>query len=197
MKKSFFKKPVNFVRGVTKYDDLPETNLPEFVFAGKSNVGKSSLINAVLDNKKIARTSNTPGRTQQINFFSIDDIIMLVDMPGYGYAKVAKTLKKEWSGLMFDYFRGRPNLRKVFILVDSRRGLKEHDIELMNLLDECGISYFIVLTKQDKIKQAEIDALNDKMLKQIKKHPACFPNPIWTSSEKKQGIEEVRKIILD
>jgi GTP-binding protein len=196
-KDKIFTKEVVFVAGVTNYENMINPDLPEFAFAGKSNVGKSSLINAIINNGNMARTSNTPGRTQEINFFSIDGQLMLVDMPGYGYAKVTKTLKEEWAGLITDYFKGRPNLKKAFILIDSRRGIKEHDNELMNLLDECGVSYFIVMTKQDKIKEHEIEILNKETIEKIKKHPACFPTPIWTSAEKRIGIKEVQQTILE
>lgn len=194
--KKYFAKPTEFIAGVTSEDNMIQSNLPEFAFAGKSNVGKSSLINALVNNKKLARTSNTPGRTQQINFFKIGDKVMLADMPGYGYAKVSKSLRQEWDGLMVNYLKGRPNLKRAFILIDSRRGLKDHDKQLMSLLDEGGVQYFVIFTKADKVSEKERENLKATTELTIKKNPAAFPEVLFTSSEKKQGIDELRALII-
>ncbi|MCV6599284.1 MAG: ribosome biogenesis GTP-binding protein YihA/YsxC [Alphaproteobacteria bacterium] len=191
-----FSKPTQFMAGVTSEKNMINSKLAEFAFAGKSNVGKSSLINAVVGQKKLARTSNTPGRTQQINFFKIGDKIMLADMPGYGYAKVSKSLRKEWDGLMVNYLKGRPNLKRAFVLVDSRRGLKDHDKQLMSILDEAGVQYFIVFTKKDKVGIKEIERLKLETETTIKKNPAAFPEVLFTSSEKKDGIDELRALMI-
>jgi GTP-binding protein len=192
----YFSLPANFIAGVTSEENMIQGSLPEFAFAGKSNVGKSSLLNAVVGNKRLARISNTPGRTQQINFFQIGPKVMLVDMPGYGYAKVSKSLREEWDGLMVNYLKGRPNLKRAFILVDSRRGIKDHDKQLMTILDECGVQYFVIFTKQDQIKADEQKKLKQESELIIKKHPAAFPEVIFTSAEKKEGIDLLRALII-
>jgi len=195
--KKYFSAAPTFIAGVTSEENLPTLKLPEFAFAGKSNVGKSSLINAVTNNSKLARTSNTPGRTQQINFFQIGDKLTIADMPGYGYAKVSKSLRSEWDGLMVNYLKGRPNLCRAFILVDSRRGLKDHDKQLMDILDSCAVQYFVILTKEDEISDSAKIILKENVEKELVKHPAAFPKTILTSSKKKTGIDELRNIILN
>ncbi len=185
----------DFMLGVAGLSQLPEANLPEVAFAGRSNVGKSSLVNALTGRKTLARTSNTPGRTQQLNFFNLGAEIYLVDMPGYGYAKVSKEQVKSWTKLVFKYLRGRPTLRCVFILVDSRHGLKNSDFELMKMLDETAVSYRIVLTKIDKVKDQALAALIKKTEAELKKHPAAYPQVSVTSSHKNKGIDELRAII--
>ena len=180
-----FSGPCDFMLGVAGLEQLPEASRPEVAFAGRSNVGKSSLVNALTGRKTLARTSNTPGRTQQLNFFNLGDALNLVDMPGYGYAKVSKTQIAEWTKLIFQYLRGRPNLRCVFILVDSRHGIKDSDTELMKMLDEAAVSYRLVLTKIDKIKDQARDKIAQQTLEALKKRAAAFPAVASTSAEKK------------
>lgn len=186
----------DFVRGVAALEQLPEADMQEIAFAGRSNVGKSSLINALTGRKILARTSHTPGRTQQLNFFDLGGKIYLVDMPGYGYAKVSKKQKKQWDFLIRDYLRGRQTLRCVFLLVDSRHGLKDSDKEIMKMLDETAVSYRIVLTKADKTKQAEREALKNKIQTELKKHGAALPEIIFTSAHKNGGIDGLQAEIF-
>ena len=181
-----------FVSGAANYDGVPEADLPEIAFVGRSNVGKSSLINALAGRKTLARTSNTPGRTQQINFFRLQDALMLADLPGYGYAKASKTEIKRWTRLIFDYLRGRPSLRRVCLLIDARHGLKDKDIEVMEDLDEAAVSYQIVLTKCDKVKPGALMRLTDSTSSRITKHVAAHPTIIRTSSLRNDGIEALR-----
>ena len=181
-----------FVSGAANYDGVPEADLPEIAFVGRSNVGKSSLINALAGRKTLARTSNTPGRTQQINFFRLQDALMLADLPGYGYAKASKTEIKRWTRLIFDYLRGRPSLRRVCLLIDARHGLKDKDIEVMEDLDEAAVSYQIVLTKCDKVKPGALLRLTDSTSSRIAKHVAAHPTIIRTSSLRNEGIEALR-----
>ncbi len=181
-----------FVSGAANYDGVPEADLPEIAFVGRSNVGKSSLINALAGRKTLARTSNTPGRTQQINFFRLQDALMLADLPGYGYAKASKTEIKRWTRLIFDYLRGRPSLRRVCLLIDARHGLKDKDIEVMKDLDEAAVSYQIVLTKCDKVKPGALIRLTDSTSSRIAKHVAAHPTIIRTSSLRNEGIEALR-----
>ena len=181
-----------FVSGAANYDGVPEADLPEIAFVGRSNVGKSSLINALAGRKTLARTSNTPGRTQQINFFRLQDALMLADLPGYGYAKASKTEIKRWTRLIFDYLRGRPSLRRVCLLIDARHGLKDKDIEVMKDLDEAAVSYQIVLTKCDKVKPGALMRLTDSTSSRITKHVAAHPTIIRTSSLRNEGIEALR-----
>ncbi len=185
----------DFVLGVADLVQLPSDNLSEVAFAGRSNVGKSSLINALTGRTTLARTSHTPGRTQQLNYFNLQDRLYLVDMPGYGYAQVSKDTRKEWNKLIRNYLRGRANLRCVMILVDSRHGLKDSDIDLMKMLDETAVSYRIILTKTDKIKNAEREKRIADITATLKKHAAAYPEITLTSSHKKHGIEELRAIV--
>lgn len=185
----------DFVLGVAGLDQLPTTGLPEIAFAGRSNVGKSSLLNALTSRNNLARTSHTPGRTQQLNYFNLGGRIYLVDMPGYGFAKVSKSQREGWQELIRSYLRGRPMLRCVMILVDSRHGLKDTDIELMKMLDETAVSYRIILTKTDKTKSAEREKQIEKITATIKKHSAAHPIITLTSSHKANGTEELRAII--
>lgn len=189
-----FSGPCDFMLGVADLAQLPEDDTSEIAFAGRSNVGKSSLLNALTNRKDLARTSNTPGRTQQLNFFDLGGNLRIVDMPGYGYAKVSKQIRKEWDDLIFSYLRGRTNLRAVFILVDSRHGLKDTDEHLMEMLDKAAVNYRLILTKCDKGKG--LRALSAKIEDSLKKHPAAFPKVFATSSVKKEGLEELRAMLL-
>lgn len=183
----------DFVLGVASLTQLPEADLPEVAFVGRSNVGKSSLINALTGRKILARVSHTPGRTQQLNFFNLGGALHLVDMPGYGYAKVSKKDRKSWDLLIKDYLRGRETLRCVFILIDSRHGLKDSDRAMMKMLDECAVSYRIVLTKTDKCKN--IAALTSSIQEEIKTHAAAFNELYATSAHKSLGIDDVQAVI--
>ncbi len=190
-----FAGPCDFVLGVAGLEQLPNADRTEVAFAGRSNVGKSSLINALTGRNTLARTSNTPGRTQQLNFFDLGGKLYLVDMPGYGYAKVSKTQRSEWNRLINDYLRGRPNLRMVFILIDGRHGLKESDENLMHMLDEAAVSYRVVLTKCDKSKKLEMEKIQADLKACLKKHGAAHPDFVQTSALKNKGIENFRTII--
>jgi GTP-binding protein len=181
-----------FISGAADYDGVPVTRIPEIAFVGRSNVGKSSLINSLTGRRTLARTSNTPGRTQQINFFQILDALMLADLPGYGYAKASKTEIERWTTMIFDYLRGRAPLRRVCLLIDARHGLKDSDIGVMKDLDTAAVSYQIVLTKCDKVKAEAMDILMAGTKAQIAKHVAAHPVIVQTSSVKGQGIEFLR-----
>jgi len=186
-----------FVASADTLDWLPPATLPEVAFAGRSNVGKSSLINALTGRKKLARTSNTPGRTQQLNFFNIGDVFHLVDMPGYGYAKVSKSKIKNWIKVLENYLKGRVSLRLALVLVDSRHGLKESDIEMMDLLNKAAVPYRVILTKSDKANKDELHKTIASIEEKLRKNPAAYPTPHITSSEKKQGLDELREAILN
>lgn len=193
-----FARPWTFVRGMSRVDDLPPVaGTVEVAFAGRSNVGKSSLINALTGQGGLARTSNTPGRTQELNLFrpERDSGIFLVDMPGYGYAEAPKDKVDVWNRLIRDYLRGRPNLRRVFVLIDGRHGLKKNDEEVLDLLDKAAVSYQVVLTKADKLKPGGIAKLAAETAERIRKRPAAHPEVLTTSSEKGAGIDELRAAI--
>lgn len=182
----------NFLLSVAQMAQLPASDLPEVAFAGRSNVGKSSLVNALTDRKTLARTSNTPGRTQQLNFFDLGKRLMLVDLPGYGYAQAAKSDIKQWTSLTRDYLRGRAQLRRVLLLVDARHGLKPNDREVMAEFDTTAVVYQVVLTKADKVKPAELDALLATMRQELIMHVAAYPEIAITSAVKRSGIAELR-----
>jgi GTP-binding protein len=191
-----FAGPVDFLMGAVSLETLPGAERPEVAFAGRSNVGKSSLVNALTGRKTLARTSNTPGRTQELNFFTfggdMDTPAYMVDLPGYGYAKIERKKVHAWTRLVKDYLRGRPNLRRIMLLIDSRHGLKENDREIMKMLDEAAVNYQIVLTKLDKLKVAERDKALKKAEADAKTFIACHPVVLATSSEKGWGLQEVR-----
>ena len=191
-----FTKPCNFVISVANLVQLPESDFDEVAFAGRSNVGKSSLINALFNQTKLAKTSSTPGRTQQLNFFNFDNKLYLVDLPGYGYAKAPEKLVKQWQVVLKTYLRGRPTLRRVFLLIDSRHGLKKEDREIMKLLDESAVTYQIVLTKIDKISEKALTSVSTLIKEELKKHAAAMPEPLATSSEKKFGLDVLKAEIV-
>ncbi len=194
--RKIFSGPCDFIWGAADLKQLPPPDKGEVAFAGRSNVGKSSLVNALTGRNTLARTSNTPGRTQQLNFFNLNDHLYLVDMPGYGYAKVSKEQRENWDKLIFEYLRGRPNLRSVLVLIDCRHGLKESDVHLMDLLDKAAVNYRIILTKSDKAGKKELDAMIETILAALKKHPAAYPSIYVTSAEKSSGLEELRATII-
>jgi GTP-binding protein len=189
---NLFKQQTAFMLGVAKLEQLPLTELNEVAFAGRSNVGKSSLINAVTGQKGLAKTSNTPGRTQQLNYFNVADKILIVDLPGYGYAQAPENLVKQWQKLILTYLQGRVNLKRVFVLIDSRHGIKKVDEEIMDMLDKAAVTYQIVLTKTDKISQAALDKISRETESKIAKRAAAYVKVLTTSSEKNVGIESVR-----
>lgn len=185
--------PVEFVLGAASLTQLPDGNRPEIAFAGRSNVGKSSLINAVLNRKNLARSSAEPGKTRELNYFDVGEgKFWLVDLPGFGYAKVSREQQAKWVQVTKRYLRGRANLRRVFLLVDSRRGLMDTDLETMAMLNTAAVTYQIVLTKADKIKKTALDAETTKIQTTLKKNPAAHPIVRVTSSEKGFGIPELR-----
>jgi GTP-binding protein len=204
--KPLFGRPWIFIRGVPSMKFLPPEGPLEVAFAGRSNVGKSSLINALVGHKGLARTSNTPGRTQELNYFVPDGYsgeagdlppMALVDMPGYGYAQAPKETVDAWTKLVFDYLRGRATLKRVYVLIDSRHGLKKNDEDVLALLDKAAVSYQIVLTKTDKIKEPAVPKLVAETLEKIRKRPAAFPIVLSTSSEKGHGLDELRQAIVE
>lgn len=187
-----FTRPCDFMLSVARLEQLPEPELDEVAFAGRSNVGKSSLVNALFNQKKLAKTSAMPGRTQQLNFFNFDNKLYLVDLPGYGYAKAPEKLVKAWQQMLKTYLRGRPNLRRVFLMVDSRHGFKKDDLDIMKMLDETAVAYQIVLTKTDKISQKELESIREKILAELKNHPAGLNDIIATSAEKRLGLDVLK-----
>ena len=187
-----FAREVLFMLSVVNLDSLPPADRPEICFAGRSNVGKSSLINALTNRKGLARASNTPGRTRELNYFNVDGRLNLVDLPGYGYARAPKTEISNWTRLTRAFLRGRAGLRRVFLLIDSRHGIKPSDIELMEMLDDAAVTYQLVLTKSDKVKRTELDKVMRRTSRTIGKRPAAHPELMVTSSEKKTGLDDLR-----
>ena len=187
-----FARPVEFVMGAVSLETLPAPDLPEVAFAGRSNVGKSSLINALVSRHRLARTSADPGRTREVNFFLVDARLRLADLPGYGFAKVSRSAARQFQDLGRAYLRGRVNLKRVYLLIDARHGLKASDAEALDALDQAAVSYQIVLTKADKLKAADAEAQLAATLAQVSKRAAAFPRVLATSAETGQGMAELR-----
>jgi GTP-binding protein len=190
-----FAQDVTFLRGVVKIDGLPAMTHPEIAFAGRSNVGKSSLVNALTGRRTVARVSNTPGRTKELNFFDLGGRLVLADLPGYGFAQTNRKLVDQWTKVIFSYLRGRANLRRVILLVDARHGLKTTDREAMEILDEAAVGYRIVLTKADKLNAFQLKEIAAATEAEAAKHAAAYPEISVTSSEKGTGIPELRAAI--
>ena len=187
-----FAHPVEFQMGAVSIDGLPPPTLPEVAFAGRSNVGKSSLLNALVGRKGLARASTEPGRTREVNFFLLDGRLRLVDLPGYGFAKVSRSAARKFQNLGRDYLRGRANLKRVYLLIDARHGLKAPDAEALDALDQAAVSYQVVLTKGDKLKRGEAEAVTARTLAAVSKRPAAFPRVLATSAETGDGLPELR-----
>jgi GTP-binding protein len=194
--RKLFAGEADFIWGSDKINELPPMKHPEIAFAGRSNVGKSSLINAVTGRNSLARTSHTPGRTQQLNFFTISDRLSFVDMPGYGYAAVSKQKIANWTNLIHEYLKGRASLARVYVLIDSRHGLKDLDLDILKLMDKSAVSYQIVLTKADQLKGPEQQSRISEVRELISKRVAAYPEVLMTSSETGFGIPELRGAIL-
>jgi GTP-binding protein len=186
----------DFVAGATTPEVFPPASLPEIAFVGRSNAGKSSLINAITGRTALARVSHTPGRTRQINFFNLGARVMLVDLPGYGYAKTSKTMTDEWNRLITTYLRGRPSLRRVVLLVDSRRGIMDSDEEVLTLLDQAAMSTLVTLTKTDELKPAQLAAIMATTEAKAAKHTAAYPEVFATSSRRKSGLDPLKVNLL-
>lgn len=197
--RKLFAGPIEFLKSAPGLGYLPDPVAPEVAFAGRSNVGKSSLLNALTNRKGLARTSNTPGRTQELNFFDVGKplLMRLVDMPGYGFAEAPKDLARRWRHLVNDYLRGRAVLKRALVLIDSRHGLKDIDREIMKMLDDAAVSYHLVLTKADKVKPTSLAETVDKTAAEARKHPAAHPSIFTTSSETGSGIAELRTAIYE
>ena len=190
-----FAGPIDFLKGAVAMDGLPPPDRLEVCFAGRSNVGKSSLINALTGRKNLARASNTPGRTQEINYFTVGEDRYLVDLPGYGFAEAPKAIVEKWQRLLKAYLAGRQTLRRAFVLIDTRHGIKAVDEEILTLLDRSAVTFQVVLTKADKVKASDREAIFAQVRAALQKHPAAFPEIVLTSSEKGEGVETLRAII--
>jgi GTP-binding protein len=197
--RKLFAGPIAFLKSAPKLEHLPPASLPEVAFAGRSNVGKSSLLDALTNRSGLARTSNTPGRTQELNVFDVGEPprFRLIDMPGYGFARAPKDLARRWRFLVNDYLRGRGVLRRALLLIDSRHGLKDLDREVMRMLDEAAVSYHLVLTKVDKVKPTELERMLAATSREARAHPAAHPLVLATSSETGEGIAKLRSAVLD
>jgi GTP-binding protein len=195
--RSLFNKKCDFMLSVANLKQLPADDKEEIAFAGRSNVGKSSLINALFGQRKLAKTSSTPGRTQQLNYFNLDDKVYLVDLPGYGFAKAPKEMVKNWQKLINTYLVGRANLRRVFLLIDSRHGIKKIDEEIMDMLDKAAVTYQIVLTKIDKISAKELDTVIQETNSVVAKHTAAHTVVLKTSSEKNLNLDDLKAEVAD
>jgi len=197
--RKLFAGPIAFLKSAPDLKFLPDPTVPEIAFAGRSNVGKSSLLNALTNRKSLARTSNTPGRTQELNFFEVGEPLQLrlVDMPGYGFAEAPRDVVKRWRFLINDYLRGRAALKRALVLVDSRHGLKDVDRDVMQMLDDAAVNYHLVLTKADKVKATELAKIVESTATEAAKHPAAHPAIFTTSSETGSGIADLRTAILD
>lgn len=193
--RKLFAGPVDFLKGVVALDGLPPADRMEVCFAGRSNVGKSSLINALTGRKALARASNTPGRTQEINYFTAGPALYLVDLPGYGFAEAPKPVVAKWQALLRAYLAGRPTLRRAFLLIDHRHGIKPPDAEIMGLLDRAAVPFQTVLTKADKVKAADRDTVLAQVRAGLARHPAAFPELIVTSAQTGQGLPTLRAIV--
>ncbi|WP_068296190.1 ribosome biogenesis GTP-binding protein YihA/YsxC [Pararhodobacter sp. CCB-MM2] len=193
--RKLFAGPVDFVKGVVAMSGLPPADRLEICLAGRSNVGKSSLINALTGRKSLARTSNTPGRTQEINYFDVGGQLYMVDLPGYGFAEAPVAVVKQWQALLKNYLSGRSTLRRAFVLIDMRHGIKKVDEEILDLLNKSAVTFQVVLTKADKINAAQREQTLAQVRKALSKHPAAFPELLVTSSEKGEGIETLRALI--
>ncbi|WP_069298725.1 ribosome biogenesis GTP-binding protein YihA/YsxC [Neptunicoccus sediminis] len=185
----------DFLKGVVAMSGLPDPDRIEVCFAGRSNVGKSSLINALTGRKALARTSNTPGRTQEINFFTMGPEHYLVDVPGYGFANAPVAVVEKWQRLLKSYLSGRPSLRRVFLLIDSRHGPKKVDLEIMDLLSKSAVTFQVVMTKCDKLRAEDLDKVIERTIEAIRKYPAAYPELVKTSSAKGEGVETLRAIV--
>jgi GTP-binding protein len=197
--RKIFSGPVAFLKSAPTLQFLPDPAVPEIAFAGRSNVGKSSLLNRLTNRNALARTSNTPGRTQELNFFDVGAPLLfrLVDMPGYGFAKAPKDVARKWRYLINDYLRGRAILKRALLLVDARHGLKDVDREVMKMLDDAAVGYRLILTKADKIKPTDLAAITARTEEEARKHPAAFPDLLATSAETGLGMEALRRAVLE